>query len=138
MRFGTKLRHISHLYISSSFANRVKYVRCRLRGKLYSFRQSLSKDDFRKEPSIFLLTLIFSNVLTYLQFALKFVCPFIIREGAFLGDEVENLLLITVVADLSSNQLAVPNYTSHVWPTLKEKIPLVFNFAVHLFLLPET
>ena len=72
--------------------------------------------------------------LTDLQFALKFVCPFIIDEHAFFGDEVENLLLVTVVADLSSNQLAVPYYTPHVWPALKKEIPLVLNFAVHFFL----
>ena len=72
-------------------------------------------------------------VLTNLQFTLKFICPFIIREGAFLGDEVENLIVVTIVADLSPNQLSITHQGSYVWLALKKKIPLVFNFAVHLF-----
>jgi hypothetical protein len=73
--------------------------------------------------------------LTNLEFTFKFIRHFIIRECAFCGDEVENLFVVRVVSDVSSNQLAVPYYTPHVWTTLKEKIPLVFNFTVHLFLL---
>jgi hypothetical protein len=43
--------------------------------------------------------------------------------------------VVTVVTDVSSNQLAVPYYTPYVWPALKKKIPLAFNLVVHLFLL---
>ncbi len=89
-----------------------------------------------QESSTLRFTLIFYYVLTNLQLAFKFVCPFIIREGAFCSNKVENLLVVRVVADVSSNQLAVPYYTPHVWPALKEKIPLVFNLVVHLFFLP--
>ena len=98
------------------------------------YGRNLLVNGYRKESSIFRFTLIFYYVLTNLQFALKFVSPFIIREGAFCSNKVENLVVVRVMADVSSNQLAVPYYTPHVWPTLKEKIPLVFNFAVHLFL----
>ena len=91
--------------------------------------------DFRKESSILRFTLILYYVLTNLQFALKFVRLFIIREGAFCSNKVENLVVVSVVVDVSSNQFAVPNYASHVWPALKKKIPLTFNLAVHFFLL---
>ena len=74
------------------------------------------------------------NCLTDFQFPFKFFSPFIISECAFLGDEVENLLVVTVVVDVSSNQLSISNHAPYVWPTLKQKIPLAFNLAVHLFL----
>ena len=73
------------------------------------------------------------NVLTNLQFTLKFICRFIIRESAFCGNEVENSVVVTVVADVTANQLCIPYNPSYVWPALKKKIPLVFNL-VHLFL----
>jgi hypothetical protein len=47
---------------------------------------------------------------------------------------VENLLVVTVVVDVSSNQFRIPYHAAYVWPTLKQKIPLVFNLAVHLSL----
>jgi hypothetical protein len=75
------------------------------------------------------------TTLTNLQFAFKFICRFIVGEGAFRGDEVENLLVFTIVVDVSSNQLSIPQHAPYVWPALKKKIPLAFNFAVHLFLL---
>jgi len=48
---------------------------------------------------------------------------------------VEKFFVVPVVADVSSNQLAVPYYTPHVWSALKKKIPLVSNLFVHFFLL---
>jgi nucleoside recognition membrane protein YjiH len=75
------------------------------------------------------------SVLTNLQFPFEFFCLFIVSECAFLGDEVENLLVVTVVANVSSNQLSILYHASYVWPTLKQKIPLAFNDLVHLFLL---
>ena len=72
--------------------------------------------------------------LTNLQFPFKFICPFIISKCAFLGDEVESFFVVTVMADVPSNQLSISYYAPYVWPTLKQKIPLAFNLAVHLFL----
>jgi hypothetical protein len=69
-----------------------------------------------------------------LELGFEFVCPFIIREGAFLGDEVKNLLASTVVADVSPNQLIVPYHGPYLWFTLKQKFPLAFNNLFHLFL----
>ena len=86
----------------------------------------------RKESSIFRFTLIFYYVLTNLQFALKFVCPFVIREGAFLGDEVENHSMLNVLADIATNQLSIPHHGTYVWPALKKEIPLA-SYLVHLF-----
>ena len=60
-------------------------------------------EDFRKESSIFCFTLILYDVLTNLQFALKFVCPFIIREGAFCTNKVENLVVVIIVINVPSN-----------------------------------
>ena len=88
----------------------------------------------RKESSIFRFTLIFYYVLTNLQFALKFVCPFIIREGAFCSDKVENLIVVIIVISVTPNQLSIPYHAPYVWPALKKKIPLVL-YPVHLFLL---
>ena len=90
-----------------------------------------------KESSIFRFTLIFYYVLTYLEFALKFMCCFIIGECAFLGDEAENLIVVIIVINVTPNQLSIPYHAFHVWPALKKKIPLVL-YPVHLFLLPET
>ncbi len=89
--------------------------------------------ELRKESSTFRFTLILYHVLTNLQFALKFICCFVIRECAFFSDEVKNLFVVRVVADMSSNQLAVPYYTPHVWPELKQKILLVL-YPIHFFL----
>ena len=89
--------------------------------------------DFRKESSIFRFTLIFYHVLTNLQFALKFICRFIVGECAFCSDEVENLLVVVIVPNMTSNQLSISHNTLHVWPTLKQKIPLA-SYLVHLFL----
>jgi hypothetical protein len=75
-------------------------------------------------------------VLPNLQFPLKFFCRFIVSECAFLGDEVENLLMFTVVVDVSSNQLSISYHTAYVWPTLKQRIPLAFNDLVHFFCPP--
>jgi len=110
------------------------HVNCLLLKQIYIFWQNFSKLDYRKESSIFRFTLIFYYVLTNPQFALKFPCRFIVGECAFCGDEVENLFVVSVVADVSSNQLAVPYYTPHVRSTLNQKIPLV-SYAVHFFLL---
>jgi hypothetical protein len=57
----------------------------------------------RKESSIFRFTLILYYVLTNLQFPLKFVCPFIIREGAFCTNKVENLFVVIMVINVTSN-----------------------------------
>jgi len=81
-----------------------------------------------------LFRLLLRSVLPNLQFPFKFICPFIISECAFLGDEVKNLLVFTVLVDMSSNQLSISNHAPYGWPTLKQKIPLAFNLAVHLFL----
>ena len=68
--------------------------------------------------------------------ALKFVCLFIIREGALLSNEVENLLVVRVVVDVSSNQLSISYHAAYIWPALEKKIPLAFNFVVHFYLSP--
>jgi hypothetical protein len=99
------------------------------------FSETCQIEDFRKESSIFCFTLIFYYVLTNLQFALKFVCPLVIREGDFLGDEVENLIVVIIVFNVTLNQFSIPYHAFHVWPALKKKIPLAFNLVVHLFLL---
>jgi hypothetical protein len=90
--------------------------------------------DYRKESSIFRFTLILYYVLTNLQFALKFVCPFIIGEGAFCSNKVENLIVVIIVISVSPNQLNIPYYAFHIRSTLNQKIPLVLYPAVHLFL----
>jgi hypothetical protein len=95
-------------------------------------------EDFRKESSIFRFTVICYYVLTNLQFVLKFVCPFIIREGAFCSNKFENCVVVTVVTYITANQLRIPHHASYVWPALKKEIPLVLNFAVHFFLLKFT
>jgi hypothetical protein len=69
-----------------------------------------------------------------LELGFEFVCPFIIREGAFLGDEVKNFLVFTVVVDVPSNQLSISYYAFHIRSALNQKIPLAFNNLVHLFL----
>ena len=46
--------------------------------------------EYRKKSSIFRFTLMLYYVLTNLQLAFEFVSPFIIREGALRGDEVED------------------------------------------------
>jgi len=68
-----------------------------------------------------------------LELVFKFVCPFIIGEGAFYSNKVENLFPSTVVADMSPNQLSIPHYAPYLWLTLKQKFPLV-SYIVHLFL----
>ena len=72
-------------------------------------------------------------VLTNLQFALKFVCPFIIRKGAFCSDKVENLIVVIIVISVTPNQLSIPYHAFHIRSTLNQKIPLVL-YPVHLFL----
>jgi hypothetical protein len=69
-----------------------------------------------------------------LELGFEFVCPFIIREGAFYSNEVKNLLVSTVVADMSPNQLKISYYAPYLWLTLKQKFPLAFNNLFHLFL----
>ena len=83
---------------------------------------------------MFRFTLTLYHVLTNLQFALKFVCPFVIREGAFLGDEVENLIVVIIVINVTPNQLSIPHHGTYVWPALKKEIPLAV-YAAH-FALP--
>jgi len=73
------------------------------------------------------------TTLTNLQFALKFICRFIIREGAFCGNEVENLVMVAVLADVATNQLCVSYHALYIWPALNHKFPFAFN-PVHLFL----
>ena len=100
--------------------------------RLYG-RAKIGKRDHRKESSIFRFSLIFYYVLTDLQFALKFVCPFVIGEGAFLGDEVENLIVvIIVVINVTPNQLSTSYHAFHIRSALNQKIPLVL-YPVHLF-----
>jgi hypothetical protein len=52
-----------------------------------------------------------------------------------LGDEVKNLLVVTVMADVSTNQLSISYHAAYVWPALKQKVPFAFNLVAHLFLL---
>ena len=92
----------------------------------------MSKLDYRKEFSIFRFTLIFYHVLTNLEFTLKLIRTFIIRECAFFGNEVENHLVVTVVTYITANQLGVPYYAWYVWSTLKEEIPLA-PYLIHFF-----
>jgi hypothetical protein len=48
-----------------------------------------------------------------LELGFEFVCPFIIREGAFYSNKVKNLLASTVVADVSPMiSLVLVNYAS--------------------------
>jgi hypothetical protein len=42
--------------------------------------------------------------------------------------------MVTVLTDVSPNQLKIPHHGSYVWLALKKKIPLAFNLVVHLFL----
>jgi hypothetical protein len=60
-------------------------------------REKFENLSFRKESSRFRFTLIRHYVLTNLQFALKFGCPFVIREGASCSNEVENLIVVIIV-----------------------------------------
>ena len=78
-------------------------------------------------------SLFYINCLSNLELAFEFVCPFIIREGAFYSNKVENLLASTVVADVSSNQFRIPYYAFHIRSALNQKIPLA-SYLVHLFL----
>jgi len=71
------------------------------------------------------------NRLSNLELALEFVCPFVIREGAFYSNEVENLLASTVVADVSPNQLSISHNAPYLWFTLEQKFPLIFNNLFH-------
>ncbi len=71
-------------------------------------RRIFKNHEYSKESSIFRFTLILYYVLTNLQFALKFVCPFVIREGAFCGNKVENLIVVIVVINATSNRLSIP------------------------------
>jgi hypothetical protein len=73
------------------------------------------------------------TILTNLQFTLKLICRFIVRESAFCGNEVENLLVVPILADVAANQLSISYHTSYVWPALNQKFPLTF-YRVHLFL----
>ena len=82
-------------------------------------------------------TLIFYYVLTNLQFVLEFIRCFIIRERTLCSNEVENLLVVTVVVDVASNQLSIPYCAFHIRSALNQKIPLA-SYLVHLFFLPET
>jgi len=71
--------------------------------EIYSIQSILSILTFRKESSIIRFTLILYYVLTNLQLALKFVCPFIIREGASCTNKVENLFVVIMVINVTSN-----------------------------------
>jgi len=72
-----------------------------------------------------------------LQFTFEFIRRLIIRECAFLGDEVENHLVVTVVTYITSNQSSIPYHAPDIWLALKKKIPLV-PYPVHFFLLKLT
>ena len=74
------------------------------------------------------------NRLSNLELAFEFVCTFIIREGAFYSNKVENLLPSTVVADVSPKQLIVPYHAPYLWLRLKQEFPLAFTNLFHLFL----
>ena len=67
-----------------------------------------------------------------MELALKFVCPFIIREGAFCSNKVENLIVVISVIDVTSNQLSISYQAAYVWPGLKKKVPLVLNLVHRL------
>ncbi len=58
----------------------------------------------------------------------------IVGEHTLLGDEVEDHLIIGVVADISANQLGIPHHAAYIRSALKEEIPFV-SYAVHFFLL---
>jgi hypothetical protein len=75
------------------------------------------------------------TTLTNLQVALKFVSPFIIREGAFCSNKVENLLVVIIVINVTPNQLNILYYAFHIRSALDQKIPLALYPVVHLFLL---
>jgi hypothetical protein len=62
------------------------------------------------------------------------MCCFIIREGAFFSEEIENHFVVNVVADTTAYQLGIPHYVLYVRPALEKKIPFV-PYAVH-FLIP--
>ena len=57
------------------------------------------------------------GLLLNLELAFEFVCTFIIREGTFYSNKVENLLASTVVTDVSPKQLIVPHYAPYLWLT---------------------
>ena len=105
-----------------------------IRVVIYTFFRLLGNEKYRKESSIFRFTLIFYYVLTNLEFALKFGCPFVIREGAFCSNKVENLIVVSLVVDISSNQLRIADHALYVWPALNQKIPLAL-YPVHFLLL---
>ena len=63
------------------------------------------------------------------------MCHFIVGECPLFSNEVENHLMVTVVTYVTTNQPSIPHHGSYVWSTLKEEIPLAFNFAVHFSLL---
>ena len=44
--------------------------------------------------------------------------------------------MVIIVINATSNQLSIPYHAFHVWSTLKQKIRLAFNFAVHFYLWP--
>jgi len=95
-----------------------------------SLSQRVTGQDTIPKQSIFF----YINRLSDLELGFKFVCLFIIREGAFHSNKVENLLVSTVVADMSPNQPRIPYYAPYFWLTLKQKFPLAFNNLFHLFL----
>jgi hypothetical protein len=76
----------------------------------------------------------FYSHLSNLELAFEFVCTFIIREGAFYSNKVKNFLALTVMADVSPNQLIISYYAPYLWLTLKQEFPLAFNNLFHLFL----
>jgi hypothetical protein len=74
----------------------------------------LVNHNFQEEVLSIPFPLILYYVLTNLQFVLKFVCPFIIREGALRGDEVENLIVVIIVINVTPNQLSIPYQAFHI------------------------
>ncbi len=55
--------------------------------------------------------------LTNLQFAFKFICRFSVGEYAFRSDKVENLIVVIIVIDVTSNQLGIPYHTFYIRST---------------------
>ncbi len=76
----------------------------------------------------------FYHALSNLDLAFEFACPFIIRKGAFLSNKVENLIVVFIVTNVTSNQLSHTYHAFHIRSALNQKIPLAL-YLVHFFLL---
>jgi hypothetical protein len=84
-------------------------------------KEDTKNDITRKESSIFRFILILYYVLTNLQFALKFICPFVIREGALRNNKVEDLVVVIIVINVTPNQLSIPYHAFHIRSALLKR-----------------